>query len=248
MQSVSFYSFSFYDPVDDPDSFHRIHTCNSFGPDWATLPVNTSNLALQSKDAPAPVNGTYQIGFWPSSEGLSVSPSLATLVKQLRQYLSNEFGAVNRPTITFASYGSSSVGLYVGQGLQSQGVGDVALAYLERSIAGSNASLGASVAMQFCEPGQTSHHVSGLIATGNGTFAAVQEALTSCSKAEYLALPSVQNITGKVPLATPLYSVSSNSSNISVNLNSNSTYASPDSIFSVRRRRSLAPRSTCSTA
>ncbi|RAK80256.1 glycoside hydrolase [Aspergillus fijiensis CBS 313.89] len=155
-------------------------------------------------------------------EGLSVSPSLATLVKQLRQYLSNGFGAVNRPTITFASYGSSSVGLYVGQGLQSQGVGDVALAYLERSIAGSNASLGASVAMQFCEP-----------ATGNGTFAAVQEALTSSSKAECLALPSVQNITGKVPLATPLYSVSSNSSNISVNLNSNSTYASPDSISSV---------------
>ncbi|RAH64784.1 glycoside hydrolase family 18 protein [Aspergillus aculeatinus CBS 121060] len=243
-----FYSFSFSDPVDDPDSFHRIHTCTSFGPDWATLPVNTSNLALQSKDAPAPVNGTYQIGFWPSSEGLSVSPSLATLVKQLRQYLSNGFGAVDRPTIIFASYGSTSVGLYVGQGLQSQGVGDVALAYLERSIAGFNASLGASVAMQFCEPGQTSHHVFGLMATGNGTFAAVQEALTSWSKAECLTLPSVQNVTGKVPLATPLYSVSSNSSNIGVNLNSNSTYASADSISSVRRRRSLAPRSTCSTA
>ncbi|RAL13110.1 glycoside hydrolase family 18 protein [Aspergillus homomorphus CBS 101889] len=243
-----FYSFSFSDPVDDPDSFHRIYTCTSFGPDWATLPVNTSNLALQSKEAPAPVNGTYQIGSWPSSEGLSVSPSLATLVKQFRQYLSNGFGAVNHPTIIFASYGSTSVGLYVGQGLQSQGVGDVALAYLERSIAGSNASLGASVTMQFRQPGQTSHHIFGLMATGNGTFAAVQDALTSWSKAECLAFPSVQNVTGRVPLATPLYSFSSNASNISVNLNSNSTYASPDSISSVRRRRSLAPRTTCSTA
>ncbi|PYI34979.1 hypothetical protein BP00DRAFT_462971 [Aspergillus indologenus CBS 114.80] len=187
--------------------FHRIYTCTSFGPDWATLPVNTSNLALQSKEAPAPVNGTYQIGSWPSREGLSVSPSLATLVTQIHQYLSNGFGAVNRPTIIFASYGSTSVGLYIGQGLQSQGV-----------------------------------------ATGNGTFAAVQDALTSWSKAECLTFPWVQNVTGKVPLAMPLYSLPSNASNISVNLNANSTDASPDSISSIRRRRSLAPRATCFTA
>ncbi|PYI14800.1 glycoside hydrolase, partial [Aspergillus violaceofuscus CBS 115571] len=39
-----------------------------------------------------------------------------------------------------------------------------------------------------------------------------------------------------------------NASNISVNLNANSTDASPNSISSTRRRRSLAPRATCSTA
>ncbi|PWY76008.1 glycoside hydrolase family 18 protein [Aspergillus sclerotioniger CBS 115572] len=234
-----FYSFSFVDPVDDPDTAHRIYTCTSFGPDWANLPANTSSLVSQSEGAPAPVNGTYQIGSWPSTPGSSVSSSLATLTKQFRQYLSNGFGAGNHPTILFASYGSTSVGLYIGQGLQSQGIGNIALAYLENTMATSNTSLSASVAMQFCQPGQTSHHVFGLMATGNGMFATVQDALSSWSKAECLAIPSVQNVTGTVPLATPLLS----SSTKTLSPNSTSTYANVTSI----RGRALAPRTTCST-
>lgn len=113
------YSFSFLDPVDNPDTVHRIYTCTSFGPDCGNLPANTSSLSSQSAGVPAPVNGTYQIGFWPSAPGSSVSTSLATLTNQFRQYLSGGFGSVNHPTILFASYGSISVGLYVGPGLQS---------------------------------------------------------------------------------------------------------------------------------
>ncbi|EKV10555.1 glycoside hydrolase family 18 protein [Penicillium digitatum] len=235
-----FYSFSFFDPVDDPDSLHRIYTCTSFGPDWANLPANTSSLVSQSDGAPAPVNGTYQIGDWPSAPGSLVSSSLATLIRQFRQYLSSGFGAVNRPTILFASYGSTSVGLYIGQGLQNQGIGDIALAHLENSIAiTSNANLSASVAMQFCQPGQTSRQVFGLIATGNRTFAAVQAALTSWSKAECLAFSLLQNVTGTVPLVTPLFTSSTNL--ISTNLTS--THGNATSV----RGRSLAPRTTCST-
>ncbi|RAK99289.1 glycoside hydrolase family 18 protein [Aspergillus ibericus CBS 121593] len=234
-----FYSFSFVDPVDDPDSLHRIYACTSFGPDWASLPANTSSLKSQSAGAPAPVNGTYQIGSWPSTPVSSVSSSLATLIKQLRQYLSNGFGREKHPTILFASYGTTSVGLYIGQGLQSQGIGNIVLAYLENSMATSNASLSASVAMQFCQPGQTSHHVFGLMATGNGTFAAVQDALSAWAQAECLAFPSVQNVSGTVPLATPLFP----SSPKPISTNSTSTSANATSI----RGRALAPRTTCST-
>ncbi|GCB21695.1 killer toxin subunits alpha/beta [Aspergillus awamori] len=229
-----FYSFSFVDPVDDSNNLHRIYTCTSFGPDWANMPTNTSSLVLQSKGVPAPVNGTYQIGSWPSAQGSPVSSSLATLTKQFRQYLSNGFGAGDRPTILFASYGSTSVGLYVGQGLQNQGIGNIALAYLEGFMTKPNASLSASVAMQFCQPGQTSHHVFGMMATGNGTFAAIQDALASWSRAECLTFPSVQNVTGTVPLVTPLFPSSANST---------STYGNATSV----RGRAFTPRTTCST-
>lgn len=229
-----FYSFSFVDPVDDSNNLHRIYTCTSFGPDWANMPTNTSSLVLQSKGVPAPVNGTYQIGSWPSAQGSPVSSSLATLTKQFRQYLSNGFGAGDRPTILFASYGSTSVGLYVGQGLQNQGIGNIALAYLEGFITKPNASLSASVAMQFCQQGQTSHHVFGMMATGNGTFAAIQDALASWSRAECLTFPSVQNVTGTVPLVTPLFPSSANST---------STYGNATSV----RGRAFTPRTTCST-
>lgn len=57
-----FYSFSFLDPVDDADEAYRIYACNSFGPDWANLPTNTSSLSSQSAKTPVLVNGTYEIG------------------------------------------------------------------------------------------------------------------------------------------------------------------------------------------
>ncbi|KAL7939413.1 glycoside hydrolase family 18 protein [Trichoderma chlorosporum] len=236
---IYLYSFSFLDPVDDPDELHRIYACTSFGPDWGNLPANASSLNSQSAKAPAPVNGTYQIGSWPSAPGSLVSSSLPTLANQIRQYLSNEFGPADRPTVLFASYGSTSVGLYIGQGLQSQGIGSTALAYLEKTIATSSAAHSATVAMQLCMPGQTSHHVFDLIATGNGTFTAVQNALRSWSKAECLTFPVVQNATGTIPLVTPLFTPSAN---ITSN-NSSLTHGNGGSI----RHRALAARANCTT-
>lgn len=247
-QELLFYSFSFLDPVDDADALHRIHTCTSFGPDWGNLPVNTSGLSSQSQSAAVnSMNGTYQIGSWPSAPGSTVSYSLATLIDQFRQYLSGGFAPVNSPTILFASYGSTSVGLYIGSGLQSQGIGETALAYLKHSVANSNASNSAQVAMQFCQPGLDSDHIFGLMATGNGTFAEVQEALTSWSKAKCLTYPLiVQNVTALVPLLTPLY-INTNATNTNTTLtNMNGTSTSINSTSSARAR-ALAPRTTCST-
>ena len=159
---------------------------------------------------------------------------------------------MNRATVLFASYGSTSVGLYIGAGLQNQGIGDGALAYLEQTIATSNASHAAQVAMQFCEPGQNSDHIFGLMATGNGTFAAIQETLTAWSMAECLSYPLlVQNFTATVPLLTPLYNSkltnATNTTRTSTSINStlNSTSTSGNAISN--RRRALEPRTTCST-
>jgi LysM repeat protein len=245
-QESLFYSFSFFDPVDDPDTLHHIYTCTSFGPDWANLPVNTSGLSSQST-AVNSTNGTYQIGSWPSAPGSAVSYSLAALINQFRQYLSGGFAPVNRPTILFASYGSTSVGLYIGLGLQNQGIGDTALAYLEQSVSTSNASLSAQVAMQFCQPGLDSDHIFGLMATGNGTFAGVQEALMSWSKAKCLTYPLVvQNVTALVPLLTPLY-INTNTTNVTNITSLNGTSTSTNSTSISARARTLAPRTTCST-
>ncbi|KAL5087858.1 hypothetical protein Trisim1_007509 [Trichoderma cf. simile WF8] len=238
-QESIFYSFSFLDPVDDADEVHRIYACTSFGPDWANLPANTSSLSSQSAKAPVLVNGTYEIGSWPSAPGSIVSTSLATITTQIRHYLSNGFGATDHPTILFASFGSTSVGLYIGQGLQNRGIGNIALAYLENSIATSSAGHSAQVAMQFCQPGQSSHHIFGLIATGNGTFAAVQDALKSWSKAECLTFPVAQNTTGTIPLVTPLFTPSTN---ITSN-NSSLTHGNATSVG----HRALTPRANCTT-
>ncbi|OTA05027.1 chitinase [Trichoderma parareesei] len=238
-QESLFYSFCFVDPVDDPEQLHRIYACTSFGPDWGNLPANALSLRSQSAKAPTPVNGTYQIGFWPSAPGSFVSSSLATLIGQIRQYLSQGFGPENRPTVLFASFGSTSVGIYIGQGLHNQGIANNALAYLEHSIALSNASHSAKVAMQFCQPGQTSHHIFGLMATGNGTFATVQDALKSWSKAECLKIPAVQNATGTVPLVMPLLTPSPNINST----NSTWTHGNATPI----QGKALAPRASCST-
>lgn len=178
-QESLFYSFFFLDAVDDAHTSHHIYACTSFGPDWGNLPANTTSLLSQSSDAPDPVNSAYQIGQWPAATGSLVSASLVTLANQLRQYLAGGFGSVDRPTILFARYSSTSVGLYIGQGLENRGIRENTLLTLESSIATANASHATSVAIQFCEPGQTSHYMFGLIPTGNGTLAPIQAALSS---------------------------------------------------------------------
>ncbi|RFU79626.1 glycoside hydrolase, superfamily [Trichoderma arundinaceum] len=215
-QESLFYSFSFLDPVDDPDQVHRIYTCTSFDPDEGSLPANTSSPSAQLVEAPALVNGTYQIGAWPSAPGSFVSSSLATLTNQIRWYLSNGFGSLNRPTVLFASYAPPR--------------------YMNNYISTSNISYSAKVAMQFCQPSQVSHHTFGLIATGNGTFATVQDALKSWSTGECLTLPAVQNVTGTIPLVAPLFTSSTSTNSAKVHKNAASV-----------RGTALAPRATCST-
>lgn len=247
-QESLFYSFSLLDPVDDAQTGHHIYACTSYGPDWGNLPANTTNLDLQSSNAPEPVNGTYEVGYWPGAPGSSVSSALETLTNQLRQYLVRGLGSVDGPTILFARYGSTSVGLYIGQGLDNRGIAENALSSLSDSIASSNSSLAASIVMQFCEPRQTSHHTFGLIATGNGTFDSVQAALASWSEAKCLTFPVVQKVTGTVSLVKPLFDASSSNVTVANSTRPPVSHASPSvgNGTSVKAR-ALTPRTTCST-
>ncbi|KAM0511469.1 hypothetical protein ACHAPE_009823 [Trichoderma viride] len=104
-----------------------------------------------------------------------------------------------------------------------------------------NAGYSAQVVLQFCQPGQNSQHIFGLIATGNGTFATVQDALQSWSKAECLTIPAAQNVTGTIPLVTPLYNASA--SIIGTNSTSTSIHGNATSV----RGSALAPRANCTT-
>lgn len=57
------------------------------------------------------MNGTYQIGYWPSAPGfLSIASSLTALISQLHQYLAN--GQVSSPSKgEIASFGSCHFGV-----------------------------------------------------------------------------------------------------------------------------------------
>ena len=167
-----FLGLSFSDRVDDRDASHRIFACSSHGSDWA---VNATSAGA----SPAPateVNATYELGWWPDDTN-AVAADVPVLSAQLRQYFTGGHAATNRTVVLFARFGRTAVGLYIGKGLQNEGTASVALAALE------NAALSVevkapSLAIQLCYPG-SDDHIFGFVATTNGTFSAVQDALRS---------------------------------------------------------------------
>ena len=191
-----FYDFSLFDSVDDPNTFHRIYSCSSYGPDWTVLPNATGNTVLGT-----PINSTYQFGT--GNEG-GMSPSyVRSLSRQIREYLSSGFGATNNSVILFARAGKTSVGLYIGKGLQNERTGYFALTSFENAVASAVQGTG-TVAMQLCQPGNDGDHVFGIIATSNSTFQPIQDALQSWSNAECLSFSNTTNIPGLAYITTPL--------------------------------------------
>jgi len=191
-----FYHFSLLDPVDDPSTFHRIYSCSSYGPDWSNLPNATRNTVLGT-----PINSTYQFGT--GNEGGMTPAYVRSLSRQIREYLANGFGATNNSVILFARAGKTSVGLYIGKGLQNEGTSYFALTSFEKAVASTVPGTG-TVAMQLCQPGNDGDHVFGIIATSNSTFEPIQEALQSWSNAECLSFSNTTNITGPAYITTPL--------------------------------------------
>lgn len=167
-----FYDFSIHDQVDDPSSNHRIHACSSFGPDFSNLPdQSTARLAsTQLSDV------QFEIGWWDEGFGLAAS-GIRSLVSQIRMYADHgheEF--TDRPFIIFGQSGHATIGLYIGQGLLSQGLSTSALKLFEDNLNNLNASTPA-LAMQLCGPDYDSTHIFGIMATSNGTFAPIQHAI-----------------------------------------------------------------------
>lgn len=191
-----FYDFSIFDPVDDPSTFHRIYSCSSYGPDWSNLPNGTSNVVSGT-----PINATYQFGT--GNEG-GMSPSYVRLLsRHIRQYLANGYGTTNNSAILFARAGKTSVGLYMGKGLQNEATSQFALTSFESAVACAAQGTG-TVAMQLCQPGNDGDHVFGIIATSNSTFQPIQDAIQSWSNAECRLFSNATNITGPAYFITLL--------------------------------------------
>ncbi|KAF7561921.1 hypothetical protein G7046_g2225 [Stylonectria norvegica] len=193
-----FYQFSIYDQVDDPNTLHRIYACTSYGPDFANLPKSSTKAAAIVDT----VEANYELGWW-SEGGKADVAGISTLSKQMREYLSNGHGAATQDVVLFGQASRAAVGLYIGKGLQNEGVGTFALKAVEDALQNLDANA-TSLAIQLCKPGYGGDHIFGLMATSNATFASVQNALQTWSNGTCLSFAESMNITGRAMFTTPL--------------------------------------------
>lgn len=216
-EQTMFYDFSLYNPVDDPAATHRIQACSSFGPDFSKLPSSQARIA--SADS---VDVDYEIGWWNEGFGLRAS-GIRSLIKQTRNYIDHGHGTTDRPFIMFGQSGQATMGLYIGQGLQNQGLSSSALKTLEDNLSNLNVST-PSMAMQLCGKGYDSSHIFGMMVASNGTFDSIQNAIKNWANATCLSFSGSTNITGQAMFTTPLVRGTTNStgSSNSTKTNANS--------------------------
>ncbi|KAG5655689.1 hypothetical protein KAF25_009188, partial [Fusarium avenaceum] len=195
-QETVFYAFSVYDPVDDSLAGHRIHACTSFGSDFSQLLNSTVMRETSSADA------SYEIGWWDEGFGLA-SSGIRSLTKQARRYLTHGHGAADKPTIMFAQSGQATIGLYVGQSLQSQVIGSAVLKTFEDNLSTLNTTA-PSLAMQLCGPDLDATHSFGLIVASNGTFSSLQGAIQTWANGTCLSFSQSINMTSRVSYTRPL--------------------------------------------
>ncbi|KXH62440.1 glycosylhydrolase family 18-6 [Colletotrichum nymphaeae SA-01] len=196
-KQTMFYRFSLYDPVDDKAANHRIHACSSYGPDFSKLPASTARIP--SSDS---VDVDFEIGWWQEGFGQATA-GLRSLIKQMRNYVDHGHGETDGPLIMFGQSGQATVGLYIGQGLLNQGIGESALKNLHDTLPTLNVST-PSLAMQLCEPGYDSTHIFGLMLLSNGSFSPIQDALKTWDNATCLSFEDSISVSGQVKFTTPL--------------------------------------------
>lgn len=167
-----FYDFSLFDNVDDRNRTHRIQACSSWGPDFANLPASTAQVVSAES-----VDVEYELGWWQEGFGLA-SAGLRSIVKQMRQYIDGGHGSTDQPLILYGQSGQATLGLYIGTGLLNQGISNSALKLFYDTLHMLEVST-PSLAMQLCEQGYNRTHMFGVMATSNGTFAPIQNAIKS---------------------------------------------------------------------
>ncbi|KAE8404436.1 hypothetical protein BDV37DRAFT_293915 [Aspergillus pseudonomiae] len=201
-----FYDFSLYDRVDDPDTLHRLYACSSSGPDWSSLPRPSAKMASAAES----VNTTYSLGWW--TEGALAPSDIISVLKQMRYYMKSQHIATRsteRNTFMFARSGSAAVGIYIGKGLQSEGVASFAAKALADNLRTLRIS-SSNVAMQLCDPTSNNAHTFGIFASSNGSFSPVQDAMKTWSTGGCLSFEHTKNVTGPAVHTTPLLKSSPN--------------------------------------
>ncbi|KAL5332613.1 hypothetical protein BJX70DRAFT_392853 [Aspergillus crustosus] len=171
-----FYDFSLYDQVDNKDENHRIQACSSFGTDFASFPVESVQLASAESH-----NVEFEIGWWKEGYGLAAA-EIKSLVKQS---------------------GQATIGLYIGQGLLNEAIGESALKIFQDNLEHLNVST-TTLAMQLCGSGYGSTYIFGIMATSNGTFTPIQGAIKSWANGTCLSFSGSTKFPGPAKFTTPL--------------------------------------------
>lgn len=212
-QELIFAHFSLYDPV-DLNFNHRIHACSSFGPDFSALPslTNMTGLHLQER----PVSVTLEIGWWEEGFGLPAA-GIRSLIRQIRTYLDQGYGDLGSSFTLFGRSGQATLGIYIGKELLGRSISQSALEIFHSNLESFRTE---TLAMQFCGPRFRSSQIFGVMATSNGTFSAIQEAMKNWMNARCLSFSNSTTVPGQVVFTlqssgTNVTSSSSNATSIS---------------------------------
>ncbi|KAM0331444.1 hypothetical protein ACHAQA_003120 [Verticillium albo-atrum] len=197
-----FYGFSLYDPVDDRDVSHRISACSSFGVDFDNMAPESVAVKLADADTTEPVDVEFELGWWNEGFGLATA-GIRSLAQQMREYIDHGHADTSdRPFILYGRSGQASIGIYIGQGLLRQGLGDSALSTFEDNFDNLNVTT-PSLAMQLCNANSDSTHIFGVAVTSNATFAPIQEAIKSWANATCLSFTESRDFPGKATFTYP---------------------------------------------
>lgn len=198
-----FYGFNLYDSVDEKDSSHRISACTSFGADFDNMEANPATARLSSRvEATETVQVKFELGWWEESFGIA-SAGIISLAQQIREYIDKGHAdTTDGPFILYGRAGQASIGVYIGQGLLRQGLGDSVLRIFEDNFDNLDVE-SPSLAMQLCDDKSPSTHIFGVVVTSNATFAPIQEAIRSLAEAKCLSFSESQEFSGTVTYTIP---------------------------------------------
>ncbi|KAL2152192.1 hypothetical protein VTH82DRAFT_5376 [Thermothelomyces myriococcoides] len=213
-QQTMFFDFSIYDPVDDPNTTHRIHACSSFSSDFGNI-VPSAPVAAKLVDSASSVEVEFELGWWHEGFGLAKA-GIQSLVTQIRDYIDRGHGPPDRPFILYGQSGQATIGLYIGQGLLSQGLSASGLQIFQDNLDNIGVTT-PSLAMQLCGPDHTSTHIFGVAVTSNGTFAPIQNAIKSWANATCLSFLGSKSFPGTAKFTKPLLKGASLSSSTLTN-------------------------------
>ncbi|KAK6356033.1 hypothetical protein TWF718_000407 [Orbilia javanica] len=202
-QQTIFYDFSVYDPVDDPDTNHRIRACSSFSVDSDSVPSQPA--AVKALESASSVDVEFELGWWREGHGFEKA-TIRSLLGQVRDHIDNSHQVSDRPFIMYGQSGQAAIGVYIGQGLLHQGLTASALRVFQDNLSTLDVTT-PSLAMQLCGSEYDSTHIFGVMVTSNATFAPIQNAIKSWDNAICQSFPESKKIPGKASFTTPLLNV-----------------------------------------
>ena len=148
-------------------------------------PTGSSNTARISSSAEVagPTQVKFELGSFEEGFGLAVA-GINALAKQMREYIEKGHAdTTDRPFILYGRAGQASIGIYIGQGLLRQSLGESALRMFEDNFDKLNVT-SSSLAMQLCDDKSIGTHTFGVVVTSNATFAPIQNTIRSWADAK----------------------------------------------------------------